>query len=144
MLPVIVSNRVGYATILANWMESLVDGAEPTLEEAPSASMAFSQKQPSSMLERIQRILKPDAKPDLRVSTVNLVFVLAASLLIACVFNALRETILRHANLEKSGPRPSLLPRRTSSLLPRRNFSPIMSALRRSKKNNATWRFQWR
>jgi len=82
------SNRIGYATILANWMESLGDGSETQFAEAPSASLAFSQKQPSSMLERIQRILKPDAKPHSRVSTVNLIFVVAASVLIACLFNA--------------------------------------------------------
>jgi len=47
------------------------------------------------MLERIQRILKPDSKPRLRVSSINLVFVLAASMMIACLMNASSKAVVQ-------------------------------------------------
>ena len=80
-------NNIGYATILANWMETVAGSPASTVADAPAAAMAFSNKQPSGMLERIQRILKPESKPRLRVSPMNWVFVIAASILIACVMN---------------------------------------------------------
>ena len=80
-------NNIGYAQILANWMETVLGDTDSKVDQAPAAAMAFSNKQPSGMLERIQRILKPDSKPKLRVSPLNWGFVIAASILIACGMN---------------------------------------------------------
>ncbi len=81
------SNQIRYATILANWMETVAASAGARPDEVPASGLAFADKKPSSMLERIQRILKPDSKPQLRVSPWNWVFVIAASVIIGCGVN---------------------------------------------------------
>ncbi len=81
------TNKITYATILANWMDDVI-GSRESAFQGPSPAMAFAAKQPSGMLERIQRILKPNAKPHLRVSPLNWGFVLGVSVVAAFVLNA--------------------------------------------------------
>lgn len=53
----------------ADYARTLVRVAEDVLQPAPSAALAFGdQREPSSLTERVQRLLVPDYRPSLRLT----------------------------------------------------------------------------
>ena len=79
----------------ADYARTLVRVAEDVLQSAPSAALAFGdQREPSSLTERVQRLLVPDYRPSLRLTwRAMLMALLTSGLLLFLSAAATRMTV---------------------------------------------------